>query len=189
MIVGGESRGQHRVDPDWQLDHEGKLTAAATSDGVGGILAATGLLCQFGLSHEQIDPVVDEWTMAWDNVDKQHVVVIGTGEVNIFALFLHRLVKGMFFGAHESWPLISSLRYRFEIKGLQPFLRINSECGFGVVALLKNPWNTKFRLLWIAGLSGLATTAGCSAVASNWSEHPNTVAESIGVNPLALYLM
>jgi hypothetical protein len=107
---------------------------------------------------------------------------MGTPEVNIYACFLHGLVQDFYFG-RSPWPpdLGSTGDKMFAAR--QPYLRNPADQQVnngGAVFLLKNPWNPRYRVLWVAGLTGCGTGYGCSLVAANWFDY-REAKNSIGV--------
>lgn len=185
MLVLGESRGDFRRMRAERFHGDHMMTIAGTCDGVGGARAIVGLLQQSGLQLEQLDfeAQLDEWPTVAQQADRRHLVIVGTGEVNIFATFLHLLVQEFFCGDCEWPPNSPSLGDKFKV--IDKFYTRNPYGSkinhYGAVLLLKNPWNPDFRLLWIAGLTGLASSAGCSQVASNWEQYRTQAKKAIGV--------
>jgi hypothetical protein len=180
-MVVGESRGGHRSGRDDSPGSDGLMTRAATSDGVGGAEAAVELLIRAGLTHSrpgQFHGLLDEWEEAPKEAKAGHLIVVGTGEVNLFATFLHGVVPGLYFGHHRWPPQLASLgdKLTIDLSGQSHHLLRTpggSELAhIGCTVLLRNPWNPDYRLLWVAGLTGRATRAGCLAAGAGWSNRP-----------------
>ena len=51
----------------------------------------------------------------------------------------------------------------------------------GCVFLLKDPWNPKYRLLWIAGVTSRGTDFGASLIAKNWQGYETEAKRSVGL--------
>jgi hypothetical protein len=103
-------------------------------------------------------------------VRESHLIVLGTPEVNIFAVFLHGLVRDFHFGQRVWPPDLSSTGDRLCVAGSlylrSPYASETNDCGW--VFLLRNPWNPDYRVLWIGGLTGRGTWRGSLLVASDW---------------------
>ena len=186
MLVLGESRSKYRVDRSQLISGNGKMTMASTCDGVGSVLAILGLLKhakKLKLKKVDFDAQLDEWPTVVDEVVGRHLVVVGTGEVNILATFLHLMVEDFFCGNCRWPPNLPSLgdKLNTRLRSYHRNPRANIIENHGAVILLKNPWNTNFRLLWIAGLTGQASVAGCSQVALNWESYRYVAEHAIGV--------
>lgn len=190
-LVLGETQSAHRRSrqPRPARHRPGavgnRLTMACTSDGAAGARAALGLLraSRLKLADVDFDARIDEWPSLCKRLPQSHLIVIGTPEVNICATFLHALVQDFHFGNSLWPPELESMGDRLVVDGL-PYLRVprdNVVRYCGGIFLLRNPWNRKYRLLWIAGLSGRATWWGCSLVASNWNGYKAEAKESVGV--------
>ena len=186
MLILGESRGSRVAKKDRKPD-DGKMIPAGTSDGIGLAIAIAGIMTNAGTKAHKIsiDGGLDEWDQSVNEADKSHLIIVGTGEINIFATFLHGLVENFYFG-NSIWPPASLTLGDQLYAGNPP-----SNCyhknpegsiinDYGAVLLLKNPWNPKFRVLWIAGLTGKASMSGCHQVGLNWRDHPHA-SKSIGV--------
>lgn len=173
------------------------LSAAATSDGVAAIDCTLGLLGQIAaaskggtLDMSQGRPrcIVDEW-LGWEGerLRESNLVVVGTPEVNLVALFLHGLVTEFYYG--EKWPPNLAITGDWISWGQEQVRRteggVTRELDVGSVILLKNPWNPEFRVLWVCGMTGIATTAAGGLVANGWNVHskqsPRWLSTAIGV--------
>jgi hypothetical protein len=121
-----------------------------------------------------------------ESVDQAHLVIIGTADTIVHAAFLHLLVQQVYFG-EAKWPPSFKDHYRrvvLEIGEGEFYNRYEArspERHYGLIALIRNPWNPDLRLLWIAGLSGIATSVGCGLVGSRWNDYPLAARNAIGV--------
>jgi hypothetical protein len=148
-----------------------------------GVLRASGL----GLERGDIHAVIDEWTLTNPTVLQQvknsHLVVVGTPEVNILGAFLHGFVKDFHFGQQVWPPDLASAADRLFVGGSLylrcPYASEVNDCGG--VFLVKNPWNPNYRILWVAGLTGMGTWHACTFVASGWEGYTQQADKSIGV--------
>jgi hypothetical protein len=171
--IVGETRGRPQRDRD--MPH--RMTAAATSDGVAAFECAFGIhdivtAARADTSELRTKCIVDEWlTPNEDTLRNTNLIVIGSGEVNLAALFLNGLVPGFHYG-QELWDL--GTMGDVLICGGQRLRRSpggNTKlCHAGGIILLKNPWNLKLRLLWVSGLTGLATFTGGRLVSNGFKE-------------------
>jgi hypothetical protein len=162
---------------------------ACTCDGAGGARALIGLLRHSHLSLDDLDfdAEVDEWSLynpkIVQRVKESHLIVLGTPEVNVFAVFLHGLVKDFHYGRDPWPPDLYSTGDRL-CAGNTAYLRCPhgsqvSDCGG--VFLLRNPWNRNYRVLWIGGLTGWGTWHGSTLVDSDWGEYADMAGISVGV--------
>jgi len=148
-LVVGESRGEHRGNrSEWW---GGKMVQAASSDGAAGSELGIGLYSGLPKKGPSIDYkfLIDEWATTPDEVTTADLLVIGTGEVNILAAFLQALVRETI----RVQGLADSLVYFTETgwRGIPRDLGGSSGPEHpGSILLLKNPWNLKKRLLWVA---------------------------------------
>jgi hypothetical protein len=208
-LVVGQSRGTHRREPDDKYT-EPMMIRAATSDGASGAELLLGLLRQTSVDLKRIDfkSLVDERSETPDEIGDSHLIVVGTGEVNIVAAYLHGLATDLFFGAPHSQFDISQNRDKIiyvnkEInnpisrvpsgsEGTNVTREINNPISRvpsgsegtnhgGAILLLKNPWNVRKRLLWVAGMSGCATSGGCRLIMSPSEEYRRNAATAVGV--------
>ena len=109
-MILGESRSKYRQQrqPEPRNQSSGPLlTMACTCDGAAGARALIGLLRNSHLNLDDIDfdARVDEWSIynskITQRVKDSHLIVLGTPEVNIFAVFLHGLVKNFHYGRNR----------------------------------------------------------------------------------------
>lgn len=187
-LVVGESRGVHRAERGDLPASDGLMTRAATSDGVAGAEAAVELVSRVRLAGGRCEfrGLVDEWPHAASEAKSANLLVVGSGEVNLFATFLHGVVPGLHLG-HQCWPpQLASLGDSIRLLASGHWIpRLRTQDGrklqhLGCVVLLQNPWNPNYRLLWVAGLTGKATSAGCGLAGAGWPDHPS-IAAATGV--------
>ena len=168
----GETRFRNERDK-LEIDAPFPMTGAATSDGVAACNILSRVLASSALAQSvTTKTIIDEWICEGQTeVSKSHLVVIGSGEVNLAALFLNGLVNEFYYGASKDVPFFDSMGNTLHVGGraLQRQGQGDSSVrNYGAVLLLRNPWNPEFRLLWVSGLTGKATTAGGSLVQNSW---------------------
>lgn len=184
-LVLGETPGPRRVARGNRHADDHMLTMAATSDVVAGLSSVVNLLRTTDAAGGQVDfnAVVDEWPQTPGFAHRRNLLVIGTGEVNVIGTFLHGLVHDFYFGEREWPPHPTSLGTQFDVDS-HTFHRDPGGGRIdhlGGVFLLKNPWALHRNILWVAGLTGRATFAGCHQLAAHWSDHRDSAERSIGV--------
>lgn len=186
-LVLGQSFGEFRSCRDDRTIGDRKLTLAGTSDGVGGAVALAALARHSGATRDlKVDGWLDEWPEKCSRVTQSHLLVVGTADVNLYAAFLCGLVFDVSFGEwSDLGPSFHTHYQRINVRGKQyrrDRQRVSGrESHYGLVVLLQNPWNRDLRLLWVAGLSGVATHAGCRLVAGNWARYGHDAAEAVAV--------
>lgn len=171
-LILGETRNRFPRERQ-KRDAKFPMTIAATSDGVAACNVLSGALRSPALTQLlTTEAIVDEWIRPDDpRVCESNLVIFGSGEVNLAALFLNGLVNDFFYGDDNDKPILNSMGNTLNV-GNDTLQRSGPSTtdikNFGAVLLLKNPWNPEFRLLWISGLTGVATTAGSSLVQNSW---------------------
>src|SRR5207247_1471343 len=98
-IVVGERGGNHRTSR--RESERGKMIAAGKSDLAAGKRAAQALACRLK-TPLHLHNVTDE-NGADRFIDRTHLIVMGSPEVNACATFLHGLVQGFHYGERD-WP-------------------------------------------------------------------------------------
>lgn len=183
-LVVGESRGKHRLNRSEREHNDGRATTAGTVDAMGGVRVVMALLRDADIELKNVDchAVLDEW-MQPQATTQSHLVVVGSGEVNLYALFLNGLVQDYRFGENPDEPdplAMGDVPYVGE-KPCRRSPRGGSVDHVGGIVLLRNPWNPKFRTLWVAGLTGRATLAGCNLIDESWRGIIDLSKKSIGL--------
>ena len=148
LIVIGETRSI-RKDSNSPINHP-----APTSDAVGiiEILAASQ-------SSTRVCAGIDEWVDTCDLASQMNLVVIGSPVVNVYSYAINNVLKCGF-----ELEKNGLLRIRVVENGSLKFFPEKVEHAevdrhYGLVYLSRNPINPKYFLLWIAGISGMATQA------------------------------
>lgn len=175
--VLGESHGNHRIDRAPQVVTNIQMLSAATSDGIALTHLLCGLIAGADLKPDQFSfhAALDESDSIAEHLSSGHALVIGTGSVSIPAVILNTFVPGCYFGYKQSEPIVASLSDALWLNfgsgkcllrrdGGGPSARKN----IGLLALMKNPWNLDFRLLWAAGLTSAATLAAAHLYHHGW---------------------
>ncbi len=147
--------------------------AAATSDAVG-ILEVFAAL----QSAPSVSAGIDEWVDSGDLAAQTNIVVVGSPAVNLFAYAINQ-VTPVGFVQNDYGPL----RIRVENLGkcyFYPgdFSHSDFDKHYGFVYLTRNPINPDFHLLWIAGISGMATQASARFVC-DLVTNPNAALDKI----------
>ncbi|MCI0379399.1 MAG: toll/interleukin-1 receptor domain-containing protein [Gemmataceae bacterium] len=184
-LVAGESHSDNRLNVVQRKPNDGMMTSAGSCDAVSGAKAAMSLFARarLPLRRLQFEAVLDEWPKAARLARTSHLIVVGTGEVNLLAHFLNRLGHQYSFGQPNN-PDPTTFRYFLNVADFPQYSRSlgGEEPGhFGGVLLLRNPWNTTYRVLWIAGLSGIATTGGCQLISTGFATPAKPPGKAIGL--------
>lgn len=190
LVLGESSSGYRKARGATRISSPSRLlNMAYTCDGAAGARAVIGLIQNSQISLEDVDfnALIDEWCLKdatnADGIRNSHLIVLGTPEVNIFAVFLHGLVHDFHYG-RDPWPPDLSSTGDKLYAGNREHLRCprgNEISHFGGVFLLRNPWNPAYRVLWIGGLTGQGTYNGSSLVASGWHKYKDMAGISIGL--------
>ena len=158
-VVVGETRGDNRRARESATEEEyNKLLGATTSDALAAGKLIANWISRFGLDSRNVEWLVDEFKSTRDKL-QQDLIVIGTGEVNLLSLFLNCFAFDLHFGEGDRWPPRLWTCGQLLTVGQSTYQRLHENRG--AVMLLRNPWSPNDHyVLWIAGLSGIATTAG-----------------------------
>jgi hypothetical protein len=147
LAVLGETRsGRDESDP---VSHP-----AATSDAIGAIEVFAAIASSSG-----VFAAIDEWDDTVDLATQHDLVIVGSPAVNLFAYAVNRVLNAGF-EESEDRPM----RVRITSGGQKLLFPSSYEHGvddpdYGIVAIDRSPINPQQRVLWIAGLSGMATQA------------------------------
>jgi len=147
FVVVGETRTE--------LPHESPVShLAATSDAVG-VIEIFGAL----QSSSKMLAGIDEWVDSEDLATQRNLVIIGSPVVNIYAYAVNTVTSAGFVQEPDGL-----LRIRVpDQQGTRLFPKAVEHSSFdrhyGLVVLARNPINPKCHMLWIAGISGMATQA------------------------------
>ena len=133
--------------------------SAATSDAVG-ILEVLSALP----SYPRLMVGVDEWTDSEDMAAQRHIVVIGSPAVNLYAYVVNAVTPAGFIHNNHG-----PLRIRVSARRGQRTFPSRAEHStveryYGLVLLTRNPLNPRYYMLWVAGISGMATQAAARFV-------------------------
>lgn len=151
LIILGETRPEK---PGSIVSHP-----APTSDAVG-VLEITAAM----QASPRIVAGLDEWVDTGDLAPVSNLVVIGSPVVNIYAHAINAVVPVQFV-VHDGGFLRIRVREKRGYK-LFPSTVEHSHANphFGLVLLTASPLNPKRSLLWIAGITGMATQAAARLV-------------------------
>lgn len=149
FVIIGETRQDKALGSD--IDHP-----ATTSDAVG-ILEIVAAL----KSSDHVAAGIDEWVDSGDMATQKNIVIIGSPEVNLYAHAANTVTPAGF--SKESKGLLR-IRVPDGNAGRNLFFPGADEHSkfdkhFGLVLLTRSPINPKKSMLWIAGISGIATQA------------------------------
>lgn len=127
---------------------------AATSDAVGIVEIFAALQ-----SSSTMLAAIDEWVDTEDLATQKNIVIVGSPVVNVYAYAVNTVTPAGF--KQEPDGL---LRIRVsDTSGERYFPKTVEHSSFdrhyGLVMLTRNPINPKHHMLWIAGISGMATQA------------------------------
>jgi hypothetical protein len=142
---------------------------AATSDAVGAI----EVFAAIASSHD-VFAAIDEWDDTVDIAAQGDIVIVGSPAVNLFAFAVNRVLRG---GFEES----TDRPMRIRVDSRESTLRFpasyhhgDDDTHYGLVLIDRNPINPEHRLLWIGGLTGMATQAA-SRLAKDLASQPKSV--------------
>jgi len=182
-MVVGETRNRPQredVSPDQPC-----MTAAATSDGVAAFDCALSIIKHLASEDRNnawqwlrlsAQCIVDEWVCEeGTRLDSTHIISIGSPEVNLVSLFLHGMVPSFHYGTRDLPP---------DLNTMADWICWGTGRGrrggdFGAILLLKNPWDPKYRILWLSGLTGRATHAAAGLAVDFWSEYRSQLFEQL----------
>ncbi|NET33819.1 MAG: hypothetical protein F6K19_17665 [Cyanothece sp. SIO1E1] len=131
----------------------GPISSTATSDAVGLIEILCALDC-----NKDLKVGLDHWEDTADEVLNRNIIIIGSGMVNTYAFALNDIFQPAHFVKTQGRCLDQIIatsqngEFHFGSHALPPK---NSS----LILFSKNPFNPKRNLLWIAGITGIATQA------------------------------
>ncbi len=167
LVVLGETRlGGTGTQP---VSH-----TAATSDAVGVLEVFATLESSGG-----VVAAMDEWVDTVDLAFQRDVVIVGSPTVNLLAYAVNPVLSAGFEESNGAPMRIridcGSEQRRFP----QSFQHGLDDKHYGIIILDRSPFNPKHKLLWIAGITGMATQAA-ARLARDLVARPNTVLEGLG---------
>ena len=148
---------------------------AATSDAVG-VLEVFAALQSSG----EVAAAIDEWVDTVDLAAQRHLLIVGSPAVNLFAYAVNRVLPAGF-----EQPNGGPMRIRIDCEDeplrFPPTFRHGvDDKHYGIVVLDRSPINPSKMLLWIAGITGMATQAAARFV-KNLVASPTTVLDDLKV--------
>jgi len=151
---------------------QGITEPAATSDAVGPIetLAAAGV-------NPEVIAAVDQWEDTQDEAAQRSIVVIGSAVVNVYAYALNR-IEGL--PVRFVSPLGDAVYIEVAGRGSRrTFPAGGRHAGesrhYGLILLCKSPVNPDQCLIWVAGITGMATQAAARFVRDMAVESPEGI--------------
>jgi len=154
---------------------------AATSDAVGILEVFAALESSGGVA-----AAIDEWVDTVDLAAQRDLVIVGSPAVNLFAYAVNQVLPA---GFEE--PNGGPMRIRIDcgsdqIRFPATYRHGTDDKHYGIVVLDRSPINPQRKLLWIAGISGMATQAA-ARFARDLVARPSTVLDTLGaVRPSAV---
>jgi class 3 adenylate cyclase len=147
LAILGESRG---------LTHgQSHVThPATTSDAVG----VCELISGSGTTHDVII-CIDEWVDTQDYATDRNIIVVGSGIVNTYAYSFNDLMRPLRFDRHKSGNVIQLIIGKDGKRQFGHHAPTVDDRHAGLLLLCRNPFNVDRLMLWIAGISGLSTSA------------------------------
>ena len=148
LVILGETRTQGELASN--VHHP-----ASTSDA----MAVTELICA-SRTHRDVIVGIDEWEDTQDYVADRNVIVVGSGITNIYSYIFNDLIKPLKFtrdpvvGNITELIIANERRYQFGNHAL-----FVDDRHSGLLVLCNNPFNVEKKMLWIAGVTGIATSA------------------------------
>lgn len=148
---------------------------AATSDAVGILEVFAALESSGGVA-----AAIDEWVDTVDLAAQRDLVIVGSPAVNLFAYAVNQVLPA---GFEE--PNGGPMRIRIDCVGDQmrfpaTYRHGSDDKHYGIVVLDRSPINPQRKLLWIAGISGMATQAA-ARFARDLVATPSAVLDALGV--------
>lgn len=152
FVIMGETRTN--IPKDTPVSH-----TAATSDAVGAIEIFAAFQSSPGLLVG-----IDEWVDCEDLASQKNIIIMGSTVVNVYAYAVNLVFP---FGFKQEPDGFLRIRVP-DNKETRYFPHTVEHSGFdkhyGLVVLTRNPINPKYYMLWIAGISGMATQAAARFV-------------------------
>jgi hypothetical protein len=147
LVIIGETRTN--IPEDTPVSH-----LAATSDAVGVIEVFAALQSSYNVL-----AAIDQWVDTQDLATQKNIVIVGSTVVNVYAYAVNTVTPAGF--VHEESGLL-----RIRVPGpsgdcLFPKTVQHSSFDrhYGLVSITRSPINPKYHMLWVAGISGMATQA------------------------------
>jgi len=168
LVVIGESRAS--LPGGQPVTH-----TAATSDAVGVAEVLASLP-----SSTDVAVAIDEWVDTVDLAAQRDLLIVGSPTVNLFAYAVNRVLPAGF-----AEPNGGPIRIRIDAGSSQhlfpaTYVHGGPDKHFGFVLLDRSPINPTRTLLWIAGITGMATQAA-ARLARDLVTTPKSVLDGLGV--------
>lgn len=144
VVVFGESSSSPRMGP---------LASAATSDAVGVIEVMAALR-----SNPEARAAVDIWSNTPDLVVGRHLLVVGSGTVNAYALAINNIVEHLQF-AKSDGRIFHQILARWHDGTTSFGVHGEDDRDAGFVFVCRSPFDREQSLIWVAGTNGMATQA------------------------------
>ena len=129
---------------------------AATSDAVGLIEAMMKIEAKL-----DVEVGIDEWEDTADLTLDRNVLIVGSGAVNLYAYVLNDLFYPVKF-RKEDGILDEVIKARSSNEREIKFSKNSPPRDSGLIIISKSPFNLKKSLLWIAGNTGMGTSAAAN---------------------------
>ncbi|QUY40410.1 caspase, EACC1-associated type [Acaryochloris marina] len=137
-------------------DRGGLLTSAATSDTVGLIEALSKI------NKLDLKVGIDEWQDTADLVTDRNVIVVGSGTINLYAALLNHVIEPLKFSMTPDGrctePVVAGGSNNKTYFGSHS----NDHPHAGFVIISKSIFNLDNNVIWIGGITGMATQAALS---------------------------
>ena len=176
FVVIGETRKHPEVAGVAGLGHP-----ASTSDAVGLIEVFAALQAS-----PEVSAGIDEWVDSVDMASLMNLVLVGSPAVNIFAHAVNSVLSAGFVQDVHGPMRIRLNGEQHTLHFPKDFEHSEFDRHYALVYLTRSPINPKFDLLWIAGISGMATQAAARfvrdlvlnsrATLNRWNAHDSNVA-------------
>ncbi len=108
---------------------------------------------------DNVTTSIDEWDTTLNEIFNRNVILVGSGIVNRFSLEFNDIVDSVRF-VKIGDKIIGEIR-TFDGRS---FGRGMHGRHYSLVACFKNPYNIDYHVLWIAGITGLATNVAAAFV-------------------------
>lgn len=175
LVILGETRTR-------DVSYTNVSHPAATSDAV----AVTELICSSRTNRDVIVGI-DEWEDIQDYAADRNIVVVGSGITNIYAYMFNDIIEPLRFARDpKEYNIIELIvtnerRYQFGHHGL-----FVDDRHSGLLVVCNNPFNIDKKMLWMAGITGIATSASARLAADFMRRGSRVIpADAACQNPIA----
>jgi hypothetical protein len=118
---------------------------------------------------------IDEWKETKEYVSTTNIVIVGSGVVNTYAYSINDFLPLRFDRSRATQQIVDAICTKGGLRYGHHDKLDSSHCG--LVIFSKSPFNLKKRMLWVAGITGLATAAA-ALCAKTLVESGNSVLKS-----------